>query len=66
MELMPETERVKAFLGAMILGSPGGSLEYRYSDFLPERCSLAAFVSAYLHCSARIDYPQTPNGEPSA
>jgi len=47
MALMPETQRVKAFLCATILGSPGWSLEYRYSDFLPERCSLAAFVSAY-------------------
>jgi hypothetical protein len=36
-ELMRETEQVKAFIYVMILELFSRSLKYRYSDFLPER-----------------------------
>ncbi len=47
MELIPGTERLKAFICVMILALPLLGLKYRYSDLLPEGCSLAAFVSVY-------------------
>jgi len=47
MELIPGTERLKAFICVTILALPLLGLKYRYSDFLPEGCSLAAFVSVY-------------------
>jgi len=46
-ELIPGTERAKAFILVTISRSSSWNWNIVISDFLPEPCSLAAFLSAY-------------------